>query len=130
MDTLQYLSPPVFLYNKFKPKKDEDRKNPTLLQQSGSGNTAGTIIGVLLLVALYYYSITRYFKRGKIMDLVAGGSRGTGRKILAWLNIIFQPWAYAIYALMDLYIPYISAVHPKAYAQIYPTIAEQFKVKV
>ena len=64
------------------------------------------------------------------MDLVAGGSRGLGRKIIAWINILFNAPAYALYALMDLYIPYISAVHPKAYAQIYPKIADKFKIKV
>ena len=128
MDTLQYLSPPVFLYNKIKPKKD-DRKTPTLLEQSGSGS-AGAIVIVLIVGGLYYYCITRYFKRGKLMDLVAGGSRGLGRKIMAWINILFQPYVYALYALMDFYIPYISAVHPKAYAQIYPKIADTWKVKV
>ena len=113
------LSPPILLYNKLKRNDDEIKKEPTNLQQSGQvgGGGIGLVIMIIIFVALYYYCFKKYRQRGRIME--AGGvPRGTGRSILTILNILFNPFAYALYSLMELYIPYISAVHKDAYQKV------------
>lgn len=112
------LSPPILLYNTLKRNDDELKKEPTNLQQSDQGGgVLGLVIMIIIFVALYYYCFRKYRQRGMIME--AGGvPRGTGRSILTILNILFNPFAYALYSLMELYIPYISAVHKDAYQKV------------
>ena len=125
MDALKYISPPVLLYQTVKKQIDLKKKNekvPTLLLSSGMIDAAenfvtSLLIAFVVMIILYVYCFIKFAQRGKIMS--AGGvPRGWGRSIITVVHILFNAPLYAIYSMLQLYIPNIGSIHPNAYKQV------------
>lgn len=124
MDALKYISPPVLLYQTVKKQidlKKKNKKDPTLLQ-AGYKEAAETfvtylLIQIVVMIILYVYCFRKFAQRGKILS--AGGvPRGWGRSIITVLHILVNAPMYAIYSMLELYIPNIGSIHPNAYKQV------------
>lgn len=106
LDVAKYTSPPLFIYDRLRNKKQKVGEKDAVLLNTKEQSTGVLGISAILFIILIGVAVYLFFQRGKRVP------RTFGRSFWALVMCLFQAPLYIIYAALGLYIPTMDSSLP------------------